>query len=171
MDPKPYYLDAPATDVEFLQVKEVPTIVLKVRDHPMDHLSDVFDTAYSAVMTHAADMGVSLSGPPFALYTSMPTNVVSLEAGVPVDRQLAEAFPTEEGIVIEPSVLPGGTIARMTYFGGYDGLPDAWGIFMQALAAEGKQPDLPFWEIYVSEPGPDVDPATLRTDLVTKIRS
>lgn len=171
MDTTPYYLAAPATDVEFLQVEEVPTLVRKVRDQPMDRLAEVFDTAYTAVMEHAEGMGVSLTGPAFALYTSMPTNVVSMEAGIPVDRPIDQPSTTEDGLAIEPSVLPGGNIARMTYFGGYDGLPDAWRTFMQALTATGKQPDLPFWELYISEPGPDVDPATLRTDLVTKVRS
>lgn len=171
METTPYYMAAPADGVEFLQVEETPTLVRKVRDQPMDRLAEVFETAYSAVMRHAEAIGVAITGPAFALYTSMPTNVISLEAGVPVDRPADQPSTMEDGLIIEPSVLPGGNIARMTYFGGYDGLPDAWRTFMQALAAEGKQPDLPFWEVYVSEPGPDVDPATLRTDLVTRVRS
>lgn len=37
---------------------------------------------------------------------------------------------------------------------------------MQQVAADGRQPALPFWEVYVTEPSPEMDPATLRTDLV-----
>jgi len=171
MDATPYYLAEPATEVEFLEIEDVPTIAYKANNQPMNNLSEVFDTAYAAIFNHADEMGVSFAGPVFALYTSLPSDVISLEAGVPVEHPLAEPFTTREGVVIEPSVLPGGKIARMTYFGAYEGLGDAWRTFMQAVAAAGKKLEMPYWEIYVGEPGPDVDPATLRTDLVTRIRS
>jgi effector-binding domain-containing protein len=38
---------------------------------------------------------------------------------------------------------------------------------MEALAAGGTPPGTPFWEVYVTEPSPDMNPATLRTDLFT----
>jgi hypothetical protein len=38
---------------------------------------------------------------------------------------------------------------------------------MQAVTDSGNQPALPFWEIYVTEPSPEADPSTMRTDLVT----
>lgn len=40
---------------------------------------------------------------------------------------------------------------------------------MGDVAARGEHPSLPFWEIYVTEPRPHMDPATLRTDLVTAL--
>ena len=63
--------------------------------------------------------------------------------------------------------MPATQVATVSHLGGYDGLPRAWGDLMQRVADDGNQPALPFWEVYVSEPGTDVDPSTLRTDLVT----
>lgn len=39
----------------------------------------------------------------------------------------------------------------------------------QGAPGRRKHPSLPLWEIYVTEPRPDMDPATLRTDLVTAL--
>ena len=40
---------------------------------------------------------------------------------------------------------------------------------MGGIVAADKAPAFPFWEVYVTEPSPDMDPATLRTDLVTLV--
>jgi effector-binding domain-containing protein len=84
-----------------------------------------------------------------------------------VDRPLTDAMTSNDGLTLSPSRLPAGRIAIISHLGSYDGLGDAWGRFMQAVADSGNQPALPFWEIYVTEPSPEADPATMRTDLVT----
>ena len=73
--------------------------------------------------------------------------------------------------MLTASELPAGTIARTTYVGGYDGLGAAWGAFLGEIGASGRAPDVPFWEVYVTEPSPDADPATMRTDLFTRVTS
>ena len=40
---------------------------------------------------------------------------------------------------------------------------------MAAVIADGREPAFPFWEVYVTEPTPDADPASLRTDLFTRL--
>ena len=40
---------------------------------------------------------------------------------------------------------------------------------MGQVAAAGETPELPFWEVYVTEPSPEMDPADLRTDLFTRL--
>ena len=37
------------------------------------------------------------------------------------------------------------------------------------MSAAGATPELPFWEIYATEPRPGMDPAELRTDLFTRV--
>ena len=41
----------------------------------------------------------------------------------------------------------------------------AWAVFTKAAVDAGHHPGLPFFEVYVTEPNPDMDPADLRTDL------
>ena len=91
---------------------------------------------------------------------------MTFDVGVPVAEPLDGELEAG-GITFYPSSLPAGRIATISHLGGYDGLPAAWSSFMETIARDGHEPRLPFWEVYVSEPGPDVDPATLRTDLVT----
>lgn len=78
-----------------------------------------------------------------------------------------------EGRVFElhavASAVPGGRIAAATYLGGFDGLGGAWQTLVAALESQGETPAVPFWEVYVTEPRPDMDPAELRTDLFTAL--
>lgn len=70
------------------------------------------------------------------------------------------------GRVVEASELPAGRVAVRSYIGGYDGLGNAWGQFMQDVAAQGEKPSRTFWEVYCTEPTPDGDPSQNRTDLM-----
>jgi effector-binding domain-containing protein len=171
MDTTAYYLAEPHSEVEFIDVESYDTVVQKVTDYPVAQMADVFDKTYSTLFPLLAARGIAPVGPAFALYHRLIDELATFEVGIPVDRPLEAAETTDSGVVIEPSKLPGGTIARISHFGPYDKLGEAWESFMEAVTVAGRLPDLPFWEFYITEPGPDVDPATLRTDLVTKIRS
>ena len=65
------------------------------------------------------------------------------------------------------SFLRSNSVAAISHLGGYDGLGQAWDEFMAAVERSGASPRLPFWEVYVTEPSPETDPATMRTDLFT----
>ena len=66
---------------------------------------------------------------------------------------------------VTASVLPAGRIARGVHSGSFDGLGDAWGALIGAVAADGLTPGSTMWEVYLTEPSPDMDPADLRTEL------
>jgi effector-binding domain-containing protein len=165
----PYYLAEPYNEVTYLEAPEVPTVVNSVTDYPMANMAEVFDATFSAMFPALGAQGILPVGPAFSLHTRMPSDTVDMEVGIPVDQSLAEATTTDSGILLKPSRLPAGRIAIVSHLGSYDGLGNAWGAFMQAVADAGHQPSLPFWEIYVTEPGPDQDPASMRTDLVTLV--
>jgi effector-binding domain-containing protein len=167
----PYFLAEPYTEITILDAPEVPTVVQAVADHPMAEMAQAFDSTFSALFPALGAQGIQPAGPAFSLHTRMPTDTVDMEVGIPVERALDGDTTTDAGITLRPSTLPAGRIAIVSYVGSYDGLATAWGDFMQSLADQGHQPQLPFWEIYVTEPRPDSDPASLRTDLVTLISS
>jgi effector-binding domain-containing protein len=164
-----YFLSEAVSDVEFIQVEEFDTVVVKMTDYPMAEMPAAFDSAFAALFPVLEAQGISPIGPAYSLHRRMPTDTATFEAGIPVDKLLADPVTTETGVVVESSQLPAGNIARVSYFGPYEAMGEAWGSFMYAISTSGKQPDLPFWEIYVTEPSPEIDPATLRTDLVVKI--
>lgn len=164
------YLNAePTNGAEFLEVEAFPTIVQKATDHPMSEMATVFDSTFSEIGPLMATSGIAPVGPAIALFHRMPTDTSTFEAGFPVSKPLEESHTTDAGIVVEASELPGGTIARYSYIGPFDGLGDAWTKFGSEIEAAGKKMELPFWEVYVTEPHPDGDPSKLRTDLVTRV--
>jgi effector-binding domain-containing protein len=51
------------------------------------------------------------------------------------------------------------------YQGGFDGLGEAWGKFMEWIESTGHQPTEDLWERYLLGPESSPDPANWRTEL------
>jgi effector-binding domain-containing protein len=154
--------------VEFFEAAEVPTVVVRRADYPMSEMPALFDSTFSALFPALAEAGLQPAGPAFSLHTRMPTDTIDIELGVPVSAPLAAPI-TRADVELVPSCQPAGSAARTAYLGGYEGLGNAWGGFMGAIAATGRRQAFPFWEVYVTQPTPETDPATLRTDLITLV--
>lgn len=168
--PNSAYLHAELIDTtEVIEVPEVNTVVHKLTDHPMSEMPAVFDATFQVLFSELANRGITPTGPAFSLHYRLPTETATFEVGVPVDRALDNEFTAGAGVTLTPSTLPAGKVARVSRLGGYEGLGPAWGDFIESVTAAAETPDLPFWEVYITEPTPDTDPATLRTDLYTRI--
>ena len=87
-----------------------------------------------------------------------------------VERRIDDDPIEVDGLRVVASKLPAANVAVTSYVGPYDGMGQAWGDFMGQISAMGFAPGNPFWETYVTEPTPDTDPATLRTDLYCVVR-
>ena len=125
---------------------------------PIAELKDFFDAAFHAVADVLLRQGVAPQAA-FGYYPKMPTETIALEGGFITNSPI-----TREGKVL-PGELPGGQIARATYVGSYEGLEAAYGEFAEWIHAQGREPGPAMWEVYVTEPTPDVDPGSMRTDL------
>lgn len=145
--PEPWTTPTPA------QTPRLRTAVMRHQGVRLADLVDLFDTGYARIIA----AGVTPTGPAFALYRGDPTASFDLELGFPADR-----VPADD--TVEESSIPGGPSFVLTHVGGYDGLGPAWERVLGAVADAGRTLDT-MLEVYVSQPGPDVDPATLRTDL------
>lgn len=157
----------PIPAVEALEVSAITTAVVSFQDHPIAEMSAAFDSTFQALFPALAQAGVNPAGPPFSLHHRAPTDTATFEVGIPVDRPLENPTTTDSGLTIKASTLPAGRIARISHLGSYDELGKAWENFLQTVAASGNHLALPFWEVYITEPSPGVDPATMRTDLYT----
>lgn len=125
----------------------------------MDAMAAFYDSSFGQVAEVLAAQGVTPTGGAFGYYLSVPTNQVELEVG------FTTATPVTPQGEVSPSELPAGTVARATHAGAYDGLAGSWGALMTWVHEQGRTPAGPMWEVYVTEPTPDTDPDTLRTDL------
>lgn len=181
VDPPSGYPDLgeePVRRVRLLRAPAVPTAVVRVTGVPMSGLAEVFDSVFGTVFPRAFAAGLAPAGPPVALYTAAiegPDSVVDLEIGFPLGAPLSDqvgAEPVEvDGRRVVASELPAGEVAVVSHVGPYDDLGGAWAALMGEIAGAGRAPGVPFWESYVTEPSPDSDPASLRTDLFCVVRT
>lgn len=164
--PEPSYIPTePYRELTVFEAQPVPTVVVEAQGHPMDELPALFDAVFSRLFPALAEAGVEPAGPAFSLYTRPPTDTVDIQVGVPVATGLSQALDLGDDLTAIPAELPGGSIGAISHLGGFDGLAEAWNAHMQALVAAGHHPDMPFFEVYVTEPNPEMDSADLRTDL------
>ena len=136
----------------------------------MTELPGFYDRAFSAVGQALEVGGVQPAGPAFGYYLSPPTDTFELEAGFPLEAPLnapaakGDAVVAEDGGVVA-SELPPGPVARATHAGGYDTLGASWQALTEWVQEQGRTAGPRMWEVYVTQPTPEADPATLRTDL------
>lgn len=126
---------------------------------PAAEVTGFFDRSFSVLGEALAAQGVTPRGPAFALYRSVPDETMDLEVGFPTDRAI------EPDGSVEAGELPGGRVARVVHAGGFHGLTGAWQRLGGWIGEQGLTPGEVFWEVYLTEPNPDMDPADLRTEL------
>jgi effector-binding domain-containing protein len=154
-----------ASEASEPQVVDVPTTLTAVIAGvvPMDQIANFFDRSFTALAWTIGEQGASITGPAFARYHGPPSATADLEVGFPTDRELRPQGDVRAGS------LPGGRVARVVHHGGYDGLGAAWQRLAEWIAAQGLTPTQALWEVYVTEPSPDMDPADLRTELYWRV--
>jgi effector-binding domain-containing protein len=141
-------------------VTVAPTITAVVRGTiAADEVTDFFDRSFSVLGAAIAAQGVTPTGPAFALYRGIPDETMDLEVGFPTDRAIAPDGSAEAG------ELPGGQVVRVVHAGSFDGLAGAWQQLGAWMAEQGLTPSDTYWECYLTEPNPEMDPAELRTEL------
>ncbi len=141
-------------------VEATEQVTAAIRDTvAMSQLTQFFDGSYPLLGQVLAAQGVAPTGAAYALYRSIPTETVDLELGFPT------AVPVTPVGTVSPSALPGGRLARVVHTGSFDGLAGAWQNLMTWVQEQGLTPGEAFWEVYLTEPHPDMDPAELRTEL------
>ena len=129
---------------------------------PMERLREFYDRAFREAAEATARQGVTPTAA-FGLFRSPPGEHLELEVGFVVDL-----FEPDGEVV--PSELPGGRAVRLVHMGGYDDLGSSWKRLTAWLGEHDLAPAGPMWEVYVTEPSPETDPATLRTDLFCPVR-
>ena len=151
-------ISSPSTP-EVVDVEGATTAVIR-GVVPIGELVGFFDRSFSTLAAVTASQKVGVTGPAFALYHEAPEATADLEVGFPTAQPVAPADTVEVGS------LPAGPAARLIHRGSYDELGSSWERLARWMGDEGLEPGPMFWEIYVTEPSPDMDPADLRTELV-----
>lgn len=143
---------------ELVDLEEVTVAIIRAELSP-EQLGPFFDVAFGELAKTISGQGIEVTGPAFAHYFARPSLKAKVEVGFPVASPV-----TAEGHV-EPGTLPAGRAARTIHAGGFDTLGASWGALHRWIVDEGHQPAKEYWESYITQPHPDMDPADLRTEL------
>ena len=122
-------------------------------------MQEVFGPTIGELMSALAEQGIAPAGPVFTHHLRHPTDTFDFELSVAVSS------PVTASGRVQPGEWPAMRVARTVHHGPYEGLPEAWGEFMEWIEANGHQPAADLWECYLTNPDSDPDPATWRTEL------
>jgi effector-binding domain-containing protein len=118
-----------------------------------------FDRSFPTIAAVLSTQGIAIIGPAFALYHGHPTPTADVEAGFVTERAVQPDGDVHVG------ALPAGRVARLVHHGSYDQLGSTWDQLRTWIERRGLTPGNEFWEVYTTEPSPEMDPADLRTEL------
>lgn len=156
--------DATVTKPELVERTTTTTTAVIHGVVPMTEIADFFDRSFSELSTVLAEQGIVATGAAFARYAGPPGENADLEVGFPIDDSVSTKG------VVHSSELPAGEVARLVHAGGYDKLGESRGCRRTWIVEQGLTPGHDLWEVYVTEPNPDMDPADLRTELFWTVR-
>jgi uncharacterized protein YndB with AHSA1/START domain/effector-binding domain-containing protein len=126
---------------------------------PPSEMRNVMGPGLHELMQTLAAQGITPTGPCCAYHLKPPSDIFDFNLSVPVSRPITPAGRVTNG------QLPAATVARTIYRGPYEGLPAAWGRFMQWINAQGHTPAGTLWEAYVTHPAANPDPQSWQTEL------
>ena len=145
---------------EIRELEARPMLSIR-RQVAMADMSSVFAEIFPAVAAYIGEQGGQPAGMPLAIYhnMNMETQAVDVEGGMPVVAPLAGSGEIKAGEV------PHGRMAVAAHFGPYDTIPETHQALSQWMADNGYQPAGPAWEVYITDPGAEPDPAKWQTDI------
>lgn len=161
-----YFPDQPYGGVSTFDGPELHLAAVPRQDFPLADMPRLMDGIFPEIFGALDRIGAVVYGPPLALHTRIPSDTADLAVGVPVTAALSSQIELSSGFRVEATRCPAGPVAATSYLGPYDGLGDAWGRFMGAVAAAGHEPGTTFFEAYLSNPAEVTDASTQRTDLI-----
>jgi effector-binding domain-containing protein len=154
---------APSSRIELRVLGGHQTAVVRAEVSHND-LSDAMGRMFQAVMTVLREQGVEPASPPFARYHSFG-EVVDLEAGVIVTT------PVQAAGEVKPGSLPAGPAAIAVHTGAYETLEATYAAMRRWLEANPAQVQNGGpWELYVTDPSEEPDPAKWMTEVIFPLR-
>ena len=154
----------PKTKTFNMSEKDLPDMmILSIRDtvKSMSEIGPKLGELYMEIGKVMKKAGADFTGPVFAIYHHYGDDMIDIEAGVPVNKEIKKT----EGRV-KYSVMKAGKVVMLDYYGAYEDMKIAYdAIHAWAEKNNRKLGDAP-WEIYVGDPGIEKDPSKLLTQVV-----
>jgi effector-binding domain-containing protein len=142
---------------QIVQTTAVATAIIRLTI-PREQIRTVMGPGLGELMAALRTQGIAPAGPWFTHHLRMDPATFDFEICVPVTRAVAPAGR------VTPGHLPAATVARTVYHGPYEGLGAAWAAIQASNCAQGRRPAADLWEVYLTGPQANPDPATWRTE-------
>lgn len=126
-------------------------------------ISEKIGYMFETVTKHCMNNGISIIGPPLAIYHSYEGDHMDVECGFPVSPE-----STGSGDVI-PGVIPMSKVAIAMHLGPYDRLEITYNEVMTWIEANGYRLSGPPWEVYLTDPNVEPDPERWMTKIFCPI--
>lgn len=156
--------ESAAGEPTLVTVEPATTAVVRGIVSP-EELRDFFDRSFRVLGEALTNQQVEITGAAFSRYTGeFDEEPIDLEVGFTTNRPIDADGSAEAG------ELPGGRVARLVHCGSFDGLGESWQRLADWIGAADLVPGEDRWEVYLTEPSPEMDPSLLRAELNWTIR-
>jgi AraC family transcriptional regulator len=145
-------------DFEIRHVPHQDTAVVRRRCAP-DAISAAMGEGFGAVFAAIGRAGATPAGPVFARYFSFGPDAVDFECGAVVTA------PFSGDGDVQPGELGGSEAALGMHVGPYDTLHETYSALQAWMTAQGRRPASSMWEVYLTDPQQEPDPAKWRTEI------
>jgi AraC family transcriptional regulator len=143
------------------EIRLAPQTVATIRETTtLANVGAALAEVFGAIQEYLKEMGVAVTGPPFARFHKVESSVVDLEAGFPIAREVPRRWRIRCGD------LPGGAAVAVWHVGPYETMGPAHAAVQSWLAERGRRPNGPAWEVYYTDPSGEPDPSKWRTQVV-----
>ena len=146
------------------ETRQAQPTAVSIATLPVPEIASWFARIYGVLASVIAAHGAGPAGPPFARYHKLPDGRFTIEAGFPVTAPVGPEGDER------PSQLPGGQVAVTIHTGRYDEMAGAYEALTAWVTSHGGEVTGDPWEVYLSDPASEPDPATWRTQIVQPCR-
>jgi len=123
----------------------------------IDRISQVMGPVYGDLFGWLGQKGLAATGAPWARYLAVGPEECELELAAPVDVETAGDARVIGG------VIPGCDVVKTLHMGPYDELVAAYRAMADWMTAKGAQAAGAMWEVYLTDPTQEPDPASWQT--------
>jgi effector-binding domain-containing protein len=126
---------------------------------PRSEIMTAMGPAFGELEAVLRAQGIAPTGPWFAHHLHRPTDTFDFNICSPV------ATPVQPTGRVTSGTLRAARVVRTIHHGKYEGLAAAWGDFVAWIADNNYKTAEDLWEVYLTGPFNNPDPATWQTEL------
>ena len=131
---------------------------------PQDELPGFMDDAFYAVFHAIGAAGLVPGDAPFTRYFAFEPDGIDLEVGTTIAEIPGARTKAFEGSGdVRPGKLPAGPVAVGWHVGPYDTIGGTYERLLGWVSEQGREPSGAMWEVYMTDPHAEPDPAKWRT--------